>query len=422
MKTLLITISAALLPALGCAGNYPPPTQQMADVESANRSASELGAQNNPKAQLHLKLAEEQLQQAKTAMAKEDNKGAESLLMRAKADAELAVALTRARQRDERSGQGGRPIERATLHQQRHKERHNENLKSLSKTGLLLALAGSGCATAAPPRRTADRTRVLRHAQSRARRRKYDPADLHTAHKALQASEKSYLDERRHAARPGTWRTPPTGAPRSPRRAPTPRSRRETQQKTVSDMHSAETTQLKATSAQLGQANQQLASKDQQIATENEARAAAEKRAAQAAADLAKFASVKQEARGMVITLSGGVLFASAKSDLLPEAQVKLNSVADALTQQDPDSKMVVEGHTDSQGGVSYNQDLSQRRAQTVRDYLVSRGIAADRVTSQGFGSSRSIADNKSAEGRANNRRVEIVVAPTAAAGGLSQR
>lgn len=97
---------------------------------------------------------------------------------------------------------------------------------------------------------------------------------------------------------------------------------------------------------------------------------------------------------------------------MLPAAQLKLNGVAEALTQQDPDSKMVVEGHTDSQGGDSYNQDLSQRRAQTVRDYLVSRGIAADRVRSQGFGSSRSVADNKSTEGRANNRRVEIVVAP----------
>ena len=91
---------------------------------------------------------------------------------------------------------------------------------------------------------------------------------------------------------------------------------------------------------------------------------------------------------------------------------MKLNSVAEALTQQDPDSKMVVEGHTDSQGAAAYNQDLSQRRAQSVRDYLVSRGIAEDRVTAQGFGSSRSIADNKSAEGSANNRRVEIVVAP----------
>ena len=95
MKTLTLIGTATSLLALGCAGTYPPPTQQLADVQSANRSATELGAQTNPNAQLHLKLAEEQLQQAKTAMANDDNKSANSLLTRAKADAELAVALMR---------------------------------------------------------------------------------------------------------------------------------------------------------------------------------------------------------------------------------------------------------------------------------------------------------------------------------------
>ncbi len=117
----------------------------------------------------------------------------------------------------------------------------------------------------------------------------------------------------------------------------------------------------------------------------------------------------------MVITLSGGVLFASNRSDLLPGAQAKLNDVAAALTKQDAESKISVEGHTDSQGDASYNQELSQRRAQSVRDYLVSRGIAADRVSAQGFGLTRPIADNASPEGRANNRRVEIVVQPVVA-------
>lgn len=60
--------------------------------------------------------------------------------------------------------------------------------------------------------------------------------------------------------------------------------------------------------------------------------------------------------------------FASAKSDLLPSAELKLNDVATALTEQDPDSKIVVEGHTDSQGSAAFNQDLSQKRAQSVRD------------------------------------------------------
>ena len=107
------------------------------------------------------------------------------------------------------------------------------------------------------------------------------------------------------------------------------------------------------------------------------------------------------------------MLFVSAKSDLLPSAQAKLDDVAKALGQQNPESKIVIEGHTDSQGNASYNQDLSQRRADSVRSYLVAHGIASDRISAQGFGMTRSIADNASPEGRANNRRVEIVVQPS---------
>jgi hypothetical protein len=95
VKFIVTTIATTWLLASGCAASYPRPTQQLADVESANRSATELGAQENPKAQLHLKLAEEQIKLAKSAMKDDDNEHATSLLMRAKADAELAVALTR---------------------------------------------------------------------------------------------------------------------------------------------------------------------------------------------------------------------------------------------------------------------------------------------------------------------------------------
>lgn len=95
MKTQPTILMTGLWLALGCAGSHPPPTQQMADVQSANRSATELGAQKNPRAELHLKLAEEQLDLARKAVANDDNERATSLLMRAKADAELAVALTR---------------------------------------------------------------------------------------------------------------------------------------------------------------------------------------------------------------------------------------------------------------------------------------------------------------------------------------
>jgi outer membrane protein OmpA-like peptidoglycan-associated protein len=78
---------------------------------------------------------------------------------------------------------------------------------------------------------------------------------------------------------------------------------------------------------------------------------------------------------------------------------------------------MVVEGHTDANGSQTHNLDLSARRAQSVRSYLVSQGIPESQIRAQGLGFSRPVADNKSAEGRANNRRVEIVVQPSAAGG-----
>ncbi len=134
-----------------------------------------------------------------------------------------------------------------------------------------------------------------------------------------------------------------------------------------------------------------------------------EKRTADARAELATLAAVKEEERGLVVTLSGGVLFRSAQSTLLSSAQVKLNQVTDALLAIRA-RNLIVEGHTDSQGSESYNQGLSERRAEAVRDYLVQRGYPADRIQSRGKGKGSPIADNASPEGRANNRRVEIVV------------
>jgi outer membrane protein OmpA-like peptidoglycan-associated protein len=134
-----------------------------------------------------------------------------------------------------------------------------------------------------------------------------------------------------------------------------------------------------------------------------------EQRTADARAELARLGAVKEEERGLVVTLSGSVLFRSAKSTLLPSAQVKLDQVAKALLSI-RERNLIVEGHTDSQGSESYNQGLSQRRADTVRNYLVHRGYPADRIQAIGMGESSPIADNASPEGRANNRRVEIVI------------
>lgn len=156
----------------------------------------------------------------------------------------------------------------------------------------------------------------------------------------------------------------------------------------------------------------ELAATKGKLAQTEAEKAAAEKKNAQAMADLKaiKDAAVKNESRGMVITLSGGVLFKTGESKLTTGALIDLNKVADALTSSAPDQAIVVEGHTDNQGVAGKNQTLSQERAQSVVDYLLTRGVAKDRITAKGIGQDRPISDNKTAEGRAQNRRVEIIV------------
>lgn len=278
----------------------------------------------------------------------------------------------------------------------------------------IIAITGAigivGCGAAMPPQDLVN-ARTAYDRASKGPATQLDPADMHTAKVQLDLAEASFANE----GDTQDTRDQSYVAVRKTELAEViARTAQSTQDKNgiVSGMHADEKNAVALTSAALGRTKQQLAAQGVTLQNEQMRRQDAEKRAAQAAADLAKFATVKQEPRGMVITLSGSVLFASAKWDLLPAAQMKLNEVATALTKEDPVSKMVVEGHTDSQGTASYNQELSQHRAQAVRDYLVTRGIASDRIAAQGFGPTRSIADNASPEGRANNRRVEIVVQP----------
>lgn len=173
--------------------------------------------------------------------------------------------------------------------------------------------------------------------------------------------------------------------------------------------------ELARTKAALAAEQTESAAAQQQLEAERARRDEAERRATQAINALAKVASVKQETRGTVVTLSGSVLFASGKSKLLPAASSRLRQVADALVAGDPDSTFVVEGHTDSTGSPDRNQRLSEDRARAVRDFLVSRGVPADRIEAQGMGSTQPVADNSTPEGRANNRRVEIVIRPSSA-------
>ncbi|HYP78036.1 MAG TPA: OmpA family protein [Polyangiaceae bacterium] len=162
--------------------------------------------------------------------------------------------------------------------------------------------------------------------------------------------------------------------------------------------------------AQLGAERSQVNQLGSQLAQTQAGLEAANARAARAMESLNKIAQVKEESRGMVITLSGQVLFVTGKSELLPAARDQLDQVAAALKDQGEMKPMVVEGYTDSVGSDTTNQKLSKDRAEAVRAYLVSKGVPADKITSVGKGEANPVASNDTPEGRANNRRVEIVV------------
>ncbi|MBK7586119.1 MAG: OmpA family protein [Myxococcales bacterium] len=171
--------------------------------------------------------------------------------------------------------------------------------------------------------------------------------------------------------------------------------------------------ELALTGAELRATGSALVREKQALAQEKKARALAEARLKDAMDKLALAASlsVKEEPRGTVITLPSNVLFATAKWVLLPGSMSKLDAVAVALKDQ-PDVTIKVEGHTDSQGTPEANNLLATRRAESVRAYLESKGVAKDQLSATGLGEDRPIGDNKTTDGRAQNRRVEIVVTP----------
>ncbi|MCC6503997.1 MAG: Outer membrane porin F precursor [Alphaproteobacteria bacterium ADurb.BinA280] len=118
--------------------------------------------------------------------------------------------------------------------------------------------------------------------------------------------------------------------------------------------------------------------------------------------------TARRDARGQVMTLSGDA-FASGGASLRPEADANLQRVIQ-FVQGQPTARVLIEGHTDSQGSANLNQVLSQKRAEAVRDALIAAGVEAGRLRALGSGEDRPIDDNSSNEGRARNRRVEIVL------------
>ncbi len=285
---------------------------------------------------------------------------------------------------------------------------------ALMSLGTIFAIVG--CAAAIPPKELEDARSSYEKAQSGAAP-KLAPAQLDTAKQALQRAERQFSSEED---------TPETRAlayiaDRKARLAQTAAEIAQAEQERLQ----AENEYKDKSASELERARQALQSGKQELASEKKAREEAEKArleaekarkeaervAAAALASLKEMAQVKEEARGVVITLSGAVLFSTGKSELMPIAKEKLNEVYKVLKDQNH-PKLRIEGHTDSVGSAEENRKLSLARAESVKAHFVSQGYPADRIKTVGKGPDSPVADNGSAEGRANNRRVEIIVNP----------
>lgn len=317
-----------------------------------------------------------------------------------------------------------------------------------------LSLALSACVTTEPPQQLKE-ARASYHQAQQSNAAKYAPTELAQAKKALLRAEQefqaegdeevtrtlAYIAKRRsqEAMAQGkvNFLVTTRQAKQSELLARTESMREQFQRQLVEQRQMARMTaqQLEQKREQLEQAQQdleeqgmtqdQIAQREreygmaiQKLEVEIERRKQAEQQLETAMNRLQDIAKVRQEdGRGQVITLDNSVLFEVGKSELLPNARQRLKQVAEVLQMQE-NRTIVIEGHTDSQGSNSLNERLSQQRAQSVKDYLVSRGVDSSRVRTVGFGEDRPIATNRTVEGRAMNRRVEIVLPTDTAVGG----
>jgi outer membrane protein OmpA-like peptidoglycan-associated protein len=127
------------------------------------------------------------------------------------------------------------------------------------------------------------------------------------------------------------------------------------------------------------------------------------------AKELEKIAETKRTEQGLVSKLKSDILFETGKSDLKPAAKTNLAEMAKIMKNY-PENVLTINGYTDSTGTAKTNEVLSQKRAEAVKNHLVSNGLPATTISTVGMGPAQPVADNSTAAGRQQNRRVEIVV------------
>lgn len=236
-----------------------------------------------------------------------------------------------------------------------------------------------------------------------------DPTDVHEADLALQRAEQAFLQSPDSPSSVDLALVADRKALIAQAEASAIKAQQDAARSNA-ELQALRASQLQTTQQALGQTQMQLQEQQATSAMQQQKLQELESKLKDARATIAKIASVKDDDRGMVITLQGEVLFTTGKYDLKPAAMAKLDQIAEALKGQE--QPIVVYGYTDDVGTRDHNMGLSQLRAQAVRDYLASKGVPQDLISAQGKGPDDPVADNGSIEGRAQNRRVEIVVQP----------
>jgi outer membrane protein OmpA-like peptidoglycan-associated protein len=262
--------------------------------------------------------------------------------------------------------------------------------------GIGLALAAAGCASTPQPNAALESARVqVQAAEANPNVNKYAAVDLEAAKKQLEIADaaasshdEAGIDQHAYLA------------------AQTAR---------LAQAHAAaKSDDARVAAGQAERDRIQLAARTRDVNTANMAtnvalgqRDEATEQAARLQAEVDQL-NAKPTPRGLVLTLSD-VLFDTGKSQLNPGSGRKLDQIAQFLTEH-PGRRVQIDGFTDSVGTDSYNQDLSQRRADAVKYALAQRGIDASRIGSQGYGKGFPVADNTDSGGRQLNRRVEVVI------------
>jgi len=254
---------------------------------------------------------------------------------------------------------------------------------------LVTALAIAGCASNPQPNAALESARsAVRSAEADPNVAKYAALDLQAAQKELQQADDAAMHHQDAAISQPAYLAGQTAK--------------------LAQLHaSAKADDARVAAGQAERDQIQLQARAREAANANMARDQEAAKASQLQAEVDAL-KAKPTDRGLVLTL-GDVLFDTGKATLNSGASRKLDSLVQFLTEH-PDRRVEIDGFTDSVGSDSYNQELSQRRADAVKAALVGRGIDPTRVNTEGYGKEFAVASNTDASGRQQNRRVEVVI------------